>query len=258
MVFVDKLIQIARADIGVTEDPPGSNWGRKPDHRVRQMIENTGYNIPVYWCDCAVYDWVDRTCDALGFENPMPRTGDCDLTLLKGKKAGLEVFSPAPGDQFFVMATEHDATHTGLVESVRGDGRLVTIEGNSNNDGSNNGVMVAHKPDRRNHNLRFIRWANAVSPGWTLNVGSISIPLILEAGANSVPVRDALKALGYEDAGLAYDPESNALILNGKVIPARAEIRGGKAYVKVRALADFIGQTLKVDNQAKTVAFAKP
>lgn len=44
----EKAVAAGRKLIGVTEQPPGSNWGGK----VETMIRFTGYTFPVYWCGC--------------------------------------------------------------------------------------------------------------------------------------------------------------------------------------------------------------
>jgi hypothetical protein len=48
----------------------------------------------------------------------------------------------------FVMDYGRGAGHTGLVESVQG-GRLVTLEGNTNDDGSREGVGVFRRTGRK-------------------------------------------------------------------------------------------------------------
>lgn len=42
-------IQKTNGLVGITENPPGSNWGGK----IEEMIRFTGYDEAVYWCGCA-------------------------------------------------------------------------------------------------------------------------------------------------------------------------------------------------------------
>lgn len=255
MTFEQKLISVARADIGVHEEPLLSNWG-PPGNRVRAMIVSAGYAGAVYWCCCAVFDWMEQTCRAMGVKNPMPRTGDCDYALMKGRKAGLEVEDPQPGDQFFVMASPHDATHTGIVEAVLPGNRIKPIEGNSNPGGSRNGTHVVERDFREAGKLVFIRWANAIEDGWKLHVGSKTLDLTLVDGANIAPARDTIKALGLDDASLSYDSDTHALTYGGKPIPSRPQVRDGVSYVPVRVLAAFFGKTVGLDAASKTVTLS--
>ena len=63
-----------------------------------------------------------------------------------------------PG-MIFVLDTGGGAGHTGLVEAIDG-GRLITLEGNTNDGGSREGVGVFRRNGRKivNINRGFIRW----------------------------------------------------------------------------------------------------
>ena len=60
----------------------------------------------------------------------------------------------------FVLDTGGGAGHTGLVESIEG-GRLITLEGNTNDGGSREGVGVFRRNGRKivNINRGFIDYA---------------------------------------------------------------------------------------------------
>jgi hypothetical protein len=66
-----------------------------------------------------------------------------------------------PGDLFLVQRTSSDWTHVGVVVGVRDGDTIVTVEGNTNNAGSREGLYVLERrrriPTTRNSGLDFIR-----------------------------------------------------------------------------------------------------
>jgi hypothetical protein len=88
----------------------------------------------------------------------MPSTHSCDTVGTTGLQKGLLSRSAQvrrnpslvkPGDIFLLPQAPLDWFHTGLVIEVKGD-VFVTIEGNTNEDGSRNGVGVF----KRNRNFK--------------------------------------------------------------------------------------------------------
>jgi hypothetical protein len=64
---------------------------------------------------------------------------------------------PEPGD-VFVIDHGHGLGHVGFVESFRPDGLLVTVEGNTNPEGSREGDGVYRRTRRREEvNRGFLR-----------------------------------------------------------------------------------------------------
>ncbi len=80
----------------------------------------------------------------------MPLTYSCDTVGTVGLQKGLLTRYTAvrndpsvvkPGDIFLLQQTPHDWVHTGIVTAVIGD-VFETVEGNTNDGGSRNGVAV--------------------------------------------------------------------------------------------------------------------
>jgi peptidoglycan hydrolase-like protein with peptidoglycan-binding domain len=142
-------LDAARGEVGVREVPPGSNRGPEVDAYLRTVgLEPAGGSYA--WCAAFVYWCYDRGAAALGVPNPLPRTAGV-LALWNGAgRAGAERIAAAEvsvrpslvrSGQIFVLSTGGGLGHVGLVESVDG-GVLTTIEGNTNDGGSREGIGV--------------------------------------------------------------------------------------------------------------------
>lgn len=247
--------RILAGEIGVVEDPKGSNRGP----RVDQYNIRAGYGpVPVYWCLSLQFFCIDEACKEVGVANPVPRTGDCDTVLFWARKNGYAFDKPQADDLFMYLSSHTDATHTGAVDRVLGDGsKIQTIEGNSNNDGSRNGYKVVQH-ERRLAKLEFVRWWLALADGYDLQIGARRIPLQLIGGTNYAPVRQVVKSLGLDDALLTWNNDDPGVMWNGREIPATPQLRDGSALLPVRALGRFFGNEVDLDEAAKLVTFRKP
>lgn len=140
--LVAKALEIAAAEVGVSEEPPGSNRGARVDSYVKSVgLDPAGRYA---WCCCFTFWCFREGAKALGLENPCHRTGGV-LThwhCTKGRKilTSQAKLEELPGT-VFVMEFGRGLGHTGFVESVDGTA-LVTIEGNTNNGGSREGTGV--------------------------------------------------------------------------------------------------------------------
>lgn len=104
------------------------------------------------WCMGFVQTIIDQAASAEGkdFRTLMPMTFSCDTVGTFGRQKGLlREFAQVrktpslvkPGDVFLIQKARNDWFHTGLVIAVR-NGVFETIEGNTNEDGSSNGIGV--------------------------------------------------------------------------------------------------------------------
>jgi len=139
--LANTLLGIARSQIGLTEIPKGSNWGQ----HVEKYLASVGIGFPAAWCMAFVYWCVNKAADEMKVANPLFKTGGV-MAQWNASKA-LRVKTPQRGD-IFIMDFGKGLGHTGIVESVQGD-RIMTIEGNSNSQGSRDGVEVCRKPGGR-------------------------------------------------------------------------------------------------------------
>ena len=103
----------------------------------------------MFWCMGFVQAIIDQAASSLNknFKDLMQSTHSCDVVGETGLAKGLltrfakvrqDPSVVKPGDIFLLQASLHDWTHTGIIVSV-GNDVFETVEGNTNNDGSNNG-----------------------------------------------------------------------------------------------------------------------
>jgi hypothetical protein len=148
-------LDTARSQIGVMEKPPGSNRGPQVDEYVKRVGLNPAGAFA--WCAAFVYFCFDEAAVLLARANPVVKTGGVLDHWAKAGARGIKrvmavraVQNPAlvqPG-QIFVIDTGRGTGHTGLVLEVLG-GKLVTIEGNTNDGGSREGVGVFQRESRK-------------------------------------------------------------------------------------------------------------
>jgi hypothetical protein len=150
-----EALKSAAAEIGTMEEPPGSNRGPKID----QYLAAVGLNAATGshpWCAAFVYWCFQEAAASLAEPNPVVRTagvldhwnraGEQGIRRILGGEAGEEPALVHPGT-IFIITTGSGNGHTGLVERVEGI-RLTTIEGNTNDTGSREGVGVFRRKAR--------------------------------------------------------------------------------------------------------------
>lgn len=128
MITAQDIISKAASFIGVTEDPKGSN-------NVPFVIDYFGYLPPsaatsAPWCVIFVWD-IFRMCNASHLLFDGKKVGSCTVLWKWAQAAGRCVDSPKPGDLvLFDWGNDQTADHIGIVESVKDENTIVTIEGN--------------------------------------------------------------------------------------------------------------------------------
>lgn len=143
------VIQIAWWQIGITENPSGSNKVKYNTDFYGKVVSGPAYP----WCMAFVW-WVFREA---GFK--LFKTASCSTFVNQYKKAAphqIVRMNYAPGDiVFFDFSGKREKTeHVGIVESVQGD-TVFTIEGNTGSGNDANGGSVM----RRTRNVRQITLA---------------------------------------------------------------------------------------------------
>ncbi|MFN3652618.1 MAG: peptidoglycan-binding protein [Armatimonadota bacterium] len=150
-----QALRLARKEIGVREEPPGSNRGPKIDAWNRLA----GVPVGSFWCMSFVHAKVREAADELDVRSPMPVTASCSALYAWAERHGKLVSTPQPGDIFLVRGGVGGRTHqhTGFVAGPASANRFPTIEGNSNGGGSRNGIEVAARPSRSAIGCDFVR-----------------------------------------------------------------------------------------------------
>jgi Domain of unknown function (DUF1906)/CHAP domain/Putative peptidoglycan binding domain len=149
----DLVIDIAASQIGVVEQPHGSNRGPEVDVYIR----TTGLNpadgsFP--WCVCFLYWVFEQAAKIKRTDNPLPKTAGVIALWNLGRRTEAQVVRKSdasaqavkPGMIFF-LDLGNGKGHAGLVIEVDGD-RVITIEGNTNPGGSSDGYGVFRRDSR--------------------------------------------------------------------------------------------------------------
>jgi peptidoglycan hydrolase-like protein with peptidoglycan-binding domain len=154
--LLGSVLAVAGGEVGVMEEPPGSNRGPK----VNQYLASAGLNAldgNFAWCAAFVYWCFSQASTALAVPNPAVRTaGALDVWNLAGPKGFRRITGAEASDRpslvnpgaIFVISTGGGHGHVGFVESLTGI-VLTTIEGNTNDGGSREGVGVFRRVGRR-------------------------------------------------------------------------------------------------------------
>ena len=194
-----QLIDIATRYVGVAETPTGSNRGTQIDEW------NTACGVPVgsYWCASFVSAMTRKWERETGHTFPLVTSASCDSWFNQAKTKGLLTRMASPGRIMLVMSATNpnDAIHIGICGYEK-DGIISSIEGNSNNDGSNNGTMVArrtnHASGRKATNLWYIDWTKGLDLKWDVNVNGKDIDVVTVGDVVYVPIRQIADALDVQ------------------------------------------------------------
>lgn len=148
MTFNQRMLGAALGEIGVRET------SRNSGPRVDEYLSSVGLGPGYAWCAAFVH-WCAAQARPAGGDNPCPRTAGA-LKLWDMVPPRCIDVSPESG-RVFVLDHGHGLGHVGIVEEVVGDGTIVTVEGNTNGEGSREGDRVARH-----------RWAPALGGRGTL------------------------------------------------------------------------------------------
>lgn len=134
-------LRVALSQLGVEEQPRGSNGGPQVGRYLKAVGLRTGYA----WCMAFVYWCVQQAATEKEILNPLVRTGGVlrQWNETKCRKIPSRSRNVRPGD-IFIMDFGGGVGHTGFVVAVQ-NGILHTIEGNTNDNGSRDGYEVCHR-----------------------------------------------------------------------------------------------------------------
>jgi len=155
--LLSAAVRISRTQVGVMEVPLGSNGGPQVD----QYLASVGLGTGFFWCMAFVYWVFNEAAREQNRKNPLVKTGGVLMHWKDSKGKKIEtadaINNPSlvkPG-HIFIMDHGGGKGHTGIVTAVEG-GNIRTIEGNSNNDGSRNGIGV----------VELVRKINSIKKGF--------------------------------------------------------------------------------------------
>ena len=149
-------LAIARTQIGVREQPTGTNRGPEVDkYLLTTGLDPAAGSYP--WCIAFVYWCFNEAAREAGVAHPLPKTagvlthwrkaGERGVRRITTTEAAMRPDLVQPG-HVFIMDYGAGVGHAGVVVEVRG-GKLVTIEGNTNDGGSREGIGVFQRDQRK-------------------------------------------------------------------------------------------------------------
>lgn len=140
----DKILKIAKQEVGVTESPMNSNKVKYNTEYYGREVSGSSYP----WC-CAFVWWVFKEAGASSLFYDGKKTAYCPTLLNFYKKNGQTVTSGyKPGDiVFFNFSGGKTAKHVGICKAWDGD-YITTIDGNTGSGNEANGGAVM---ERRRH-----------------------------------------------------------------------------------------------------------
>ena len=132
----DKLLELARGEVGVTERPAGSNKVKYNTAYYGREVSGAGYP----WC-CTFVWWLFQQADASVLFYGGGRTAYCPTLLSYHKKQTVRG-DYLPGDViFFNFSGKASAAHVGVCETWDG-AYITTIDGNTGSGNEANGGAV--------------------------------------------------------------------------------------------------------------------
>ena len=126
--------------LSVREDPLGSNWGSD----VRKYLEYCDIHEAAWWCAAFVSYEIHQASVSAGVISNWPAFANCVDIYKWAKRHRLLLVEPGvPSVMLIPGNRKKPYKHTGIVVQYDPATKtIVTVEGNSNNDGSNNGIGV--------------------------------------------------------------------------------------------------------------------
>lgn len=192
----DKILAVAKKEIGVTENPAGSNRVVYNTEYYGKVVTGSAYP----WC-CAFVWWVFKHADALLLFYGGGKTASCSTLLSYYQRNGQTVSGNyQPGDLiFFNFSGGKNAQHIGICESWDGQ-YITTIDGNTGSSNEANGGAVM----RRKRMKKYI--VGAARPKYEGGGQTVTIELpVLKKGSKGASVtalQQLLTAKGYDTKGV--------------------------------------------------------
>lgn len=125
---------------------------------VNAFLASVGLSPGYSWCMAFVYWCFQHAAAVVGVMNPLVRTGGCmrQWNECPDNSHCQRIYKdPIPGD-IFIMDLGGGAGHTGIVREVQED-EILTIEGNTNDNGSANGDGVYSRRRKKAKIKGYIR-----------------------------------------------------------------------------------------------------
>jgi archaellum component FlaF (FlaF/FlaG flagellin family) len=175
----DKILSIAKKEVGTTESPAGSNKCKYNTEYYGRVVSGSSYP----WC-CAFVWWVFREAGASKLFFDGQKTAYCPTLLNYYKKNGQIVTDYKPGDiVFFNFSGGKGASHVGICKAWDGT-NITTIDGNTGNGDEANGGAVMERKRNKRHIVAVAR------PKYSKGENTVNVTVdVLKNGSRSENVK---------------------------------------------------------------------
>lgn len=135
--LADEALFVAKTQCDIREEK--GNTGPE----VRRYLKSVGLGEGHPWCMSFVYWCVNMACEKLSIPNPLVKTGGVldQWNRTTCRKIPPQAFNSIRVGDIFIQDHGKGLGHTGFILSIKGS-VVKTIEGNSNDEGSREGVKV--------------------------------------------------------------------------------------------------------------------
>lgn len=168
---VNKILEIAKKEIGVKEYPMNSNKVKYNTAYYNREVSGSAYP----WC-CTFIWWLFQQAKAPELFYAGGKTASCTMLMNYYKKQKqFKTANPLPGDLVFFNFDKNtaDAEHIGIVEAVNNN-IIITIEGNTGTTNDANGGAVMRRERRTSVILGYATPAYDTEEkiGWMQDINS--------------------------------------------------------------------------------------
>lgn len=254
---IEGVLEEAKKRIGVRE-VRATNTGLEVNDYLKSVHLSPGNP----WCAAFVNYCFEQS---LKEQSPWKKSGSCAELSTWGRTHDLLRETPQRGDVFLLYGFVkgiYRAHHTGFV--LDSGNPFSTIEGNTNLDGSREGIGVFQRDAKRKvgPSVKFIRWIGLMppEPGTTADPAPTN-PILINGkpfitapvinGKTMCPVRDWGTRMGF---AVGWDNDEQTVLFDGQPIHAEISIlEDGKAYATIRDLAENAGLQITFDEATHTV-----
>lgn len=246
---VKGALEVAKTQVGVREQG-GANMGVQ----VNAYLKSTGLGPGYPWCAAFVNWCINKALTDRNWDKDIPwiRTASCGVINTWADDNNILFTQPQVGDVFLVYAGTR-AHHTGFVSDLTANGRFATIEGNTNIDGSSEGIGVFARSRPISIMYKFVRWANLLpaDSSWKILIrGKAGVEPLMVGNRLYYQVRDWGKKVGVN---VGWDNNRQLPTFDGSIIITQIVLKDGSAYAPIRDLAMSQGWNVIVDNATHIV-----
>ena len=147
MATAERILQIARSELGVKESPPNSNNVKYNTAYYGQEVWDGKEGGKYPWCMTFQW-WLFHQAEADGLFYGGKKTASCGTLMDYARAHGQLVTSGyQPGDLLFLRFSRSRTSpeHVGLLKEARSNGTYITIEGNTGLEDDANGGQVQQR-----------------------------------------------------------------------------------------------------------------